>query len=53
VKESAKPATPGERWDPLLREAAGLVMADAARMDCLVSDTRAAFACSEWLASHA
>ena len=35
------------------REAAGPVMADAARMDFLVSDTRAAFAYSQWLASHA
>lgn len=39
-----------QHWEPMLREAARPVMADAARLDALVADARAAFAYGEWLA---
>ena len=39
-----------QHWEPMLREAARPVMADAARLDALVAEARAAFAYGEWLA---
>lgn len=41
------------RWEPMLREAAAPIMADASRLDALVADTRAAFCFCEWLATQA
>ena len=41
-----------ERWEPMLRAAAGPIMEDASRMDALIADARAAFAYSERLATH-
>ena len=35
----------------MLREAAGPLVAEVARMNALVADTRPAFAYAEWLAS--
>ena len=42
-----------ERWEPMLRDAAGPLFPDAAGMEALVEDTRPAFAYAEWLASNA
>jgi len=42
-----------ERWEPMLREAAAPIMEDAARLDALIADTRAAFCFCEWLATQA
>jgi len=41
-----------ERWEPMLREAAAPIMEDAARLDALIADTRAAFCFCEWLAAQ-
>lgn len=40
------------RWEPMLREAARPIMEDAARLDALIAETRAAFAFSEWLVGN-
>jgi serine/threonine-protein kinase HipA len=40
-----------EHWEPMLREAVAPIMADAARVDALVADARAAFSYGEWLAA--
>ena len=39
-------------WEPMLRAAAQPVVEDAARLDALVADARAAFAYGEWMAER-
>ena len=39
-------------WEPMLRAAAGPIMEDAARLDGLIAEARAAFAYSEWLVGN-
>ena len=39
-------------WEPMLRVVARPVMEDAARLDALVADARAAFAYGEWMAER-
>jgi serine/threonine-protein kinase HipA len=41
-----------ERWESMLREAAAPIMVDAAGLDALISEARAAFSYSEWLATR-
>lgn len=41
-----------EHWEAMLREAAAPIMADAARVDALLADARAAFSYGEWLAAE-